>query len=58
MRWLLKLPFDQNHYLNNHTPNGDFKNHLIFLWTLNVYIELLLLDAPTSKTELSFNFIK
>jgi hypothetical protein len=26
--------------LINHTPNGDFKSYLIFLWTLNVPIEL------------------
>jgi len=27
--------------LINHTPNGDFKSHLIFWWTLIVLIELL-----------------
>jgi hypothetical protein len=41
MRWLLKSPLDQNYHLINHTPNSDFKSHLIFLWTLNVHIKLL-----------------
>jgi hypothetical protein len=40
-RLLKSSPFDQNHHLINHKSNSDFKNHIIFLWTLNVHVELL-----------------
>jgi len=49
MRWLLQSQFDQNHHLINHTPNGDFKSHIIFLWTLNVHVELLMIFCDLLK---------
>jgi hypothetical protein len=46
MRWLLKLPFNQNHHLINHMHNSNFKCHIIFLWTLDVHVELLDGSSP------------
>jgi hypothetical protein len=45
MKWLLKLPFDQNLIVINYKLNGDLKSHLIFRMdtrvTHNGFLELL-----------------
>jgi phage-related protein len=42
---ILKLLFDQNYHLINHMLNSNFKSHLIFLWALDVRVELLHLNS-------------